>query len=67
VKTRPGARLLGLNQAEAEYGIPYGTLYALVKRGDLPSVQLPHTRRTRIYLDRRDLELVLERWKGVAR
>ena len=45
MKPRPGARLMGLKQAEAEFGVPYGTLYMLVRRGDLPSVQLPGVRR----------------------
>jgi excisionase family DNA binding protein len=65
MKPRPNARLIGLNQAAAEFGLPYGTLYTLIKRGDLPSVQLPGVRR--IYLDRRDLERALDVWKAVQR
>jgi hypothetical protein len=58
---RPNARLLSLRQAEAEYGIPYGQLLDLVKRGELPAVQPPSVRR--IYLVRADLERKLEIWK----
>ena len=64
MKLRPAARLIGLKQAEDEFGVPYGTLYTLIKRGDLPSVQLPGVRR--LYLDRRDVERALEAWKVVA-
>lgn len=64
MKSRPAARLIGLKQAEEEFGLPYGTLYALVKRGALLSVQPPGVRR--IYLDRHDLECALESWKVVA-
>ena len=63
MKPRPTARLLGLKQAEEEFGLPYGTLYRLVKNGNLPSVQLPGIRR--IYLDRRVIEHALEAWKVV--
>lgn len=63
MKARPDARLIGLKQAEVEFGLPYGTLYTLIKRGDLPSVQLPGVRR--IYLDRRDVERALDAWKVV--
>ena len=62
MKPRPGARLVGLPQAAAELGVPYGLLYQRVKRGDLKAVQPPGLRR--IYLDRRDLERAIERWKG---
>ena len=61
MRTRPGARLVGLRQAAIELGVPYGLLYALVKRGELQAVQPPGVRR--IYLDRRDLERALEMWK----
>lgn len=63
MRSRPTARLIGLKQAEEEFGLPYGTFYALIKRGGLPSVQLPGVRR--IYLDRRDVERALEAWKVV--
>ena len=49
MKPRPAARLIGLKQAEAEFGLPYGTLYLLVKRCAVPVVQLPGVRS--IYLD----------------
>ena len=62
MRPRPGARLVGLRQASAELGVPYGLLYRLVKAGALPAVQPPGVRR--IYLDRRDLERALELWKA---
>lgn len=54
-------RLVGLREIESEYGVPYSTLYELVKRGALRSVQLPGVRR--IYIDRRDLEAAIQSWK----
>ena len=54
-------RLVGLRELSAELGVPYGTLYDLVKRGELPAVNLPGVRR--ILVDRRDLERALEEWK----
>jgi excisionase family DNA binding protein len=54
-------RLVGLRELSAELGIPYGTLYDLVKRGELPAVNLPGVRR--ILVDRKDLERCLEIWK----
>ena len=59
---RPSARLVGLRQASAELGVPYGLLYRLVKSGALKAVQPPGVRR--IYLDRRDLERAIELWKA---
>jgi len=50
-----------LAQAESEFGIPYGTLLALIKSGDLPYVQLP--KRRRLYIDRAELEHAIETWK----
>jgi excisionase family DNA binding protein len=58
---KPRKRLIGLREIEAEYGVPYGTLYDLVKRGILRSVQLPGVRR--IYIDRSDLEDAIQSWK----
>lgn len=58
---RPGARLLPLQQAEREYGLPYAQLLDLVKRGELVAVQLPNVRR--IYVVRADLERKLEMWR----
>jgi excisionase family DNA binding protein len=54
-------RLIGLRELSAELGIPYGTLYDLVKRGELRAVNLPGVRR--ILVDRRDLERAIEEWK----
>lgn len=54
-------RLVGLRELSAELGIPYGTLYQLVKARELPAVNLPGVRR--ILVDRRDLERAIEEWK----
>lgn len=62
---RPGARLIGLKQAESEYGLPYGLLYSLVKSGELKSVTPPGVRR--IYLDRVDVDAAIARWKEADR
>ena len=59
--SRPGARLLSLRQAEAEYGLPYAQLLDLVKRGELAGVQPPNVRR--IYVERADLERKIEMWR----
>ena len=64
MKARANARLLGLPQIEQEYGLPYGLCYSLIKRGHLPSVQPPGIRR--LYVDRRDLERLIESWKEQA-
>jgi hypothetical protein len=58
---RAGARLLSIQQAEAEYGLPYSQLLNLARRGEVAAVQPPKVRR--IYLVRADLERKLERWK----
>ncbi len=55
---RPNSKLLDLRDAEAEYGIPYGTLWQLVTRGVLPHVRLPDVRR--IFVKRVDLEAFIE-------
>jgi hypothetical protein len=60
-RPRPDARLIGLRQAEAEYGLPYAQLLDLVKRGELAAVQPPKVRR--IFLVRADLERKLESWR----
>jgi hypothetical protein len=60
-RPRPNARLIGLRQAEAEYGLPYAQLLDLVKRGELRAVQPPNVRR--IYLVRADLEQKLDAWR----
>jgi predicted DNA-binding transcriptional regulator AlpA len=50
----PNAKLLTLRAAEAEYGLPYSTLWNCVTEGSLPSLQLPRQRS--IYLRRSDLD-----------
>jgi excisionase family DNA binding protein len=54
-------RLVGLRELSVELGVPYGTLYDLVKRDELPAVHLPGVRR--ILVDRRDVERCIEMWK----
>lgn len=57
--TRPNARLLTLKAAEAEYGLPYSTLWQLVTEGSLARVNLPHN--IAIYIRRVDLDSFIER------
>jgi hypothetical protein len=61
---RPGARLLSLQQVEAEIGIPADSIEKLIKTGALPVVELPHVRRR--FIDRVDLEAAIESWKVIA-
>jgi hypothetical protein len=51
---RSGGKLLTLRQAEAEYGLPYHTLWMLVDRGLLPRLEIPMCRA--IYVRRDDLD-----------
>ncbi len=53
----PGAALLTLQTASAEYGPPYMTLRDLVLDGHLPRVQLGNSRR--IWVRRRDMERLI--------
>ena len=66
-KSKSPARLLGLREIEAEYGIPYGLLYDLVHRpkNGLRTVRVPGVRR--IFVDREDLEAAIASWKEAAR
>jgi hypothetical protein len=54
----PNAKLLTLKQAEAEYGLPYATLWALVTERRLPRLELPNQRS--IYVKRSDLEAFID-------
>jgi predicted DNA-binding transcriptional regulator AlpA len=54
----PHAKLLTLRQAEAEYGLPYSTLWTLVTEGRLASLQLPRQRS--IYIRRVDLDTFID-------
>ena len=54
-------RLLTLKQAEAYSGISIWTLRDLIAAGDLPVVRPPGLRR--LWLDRKDLDRAIERWK----
>ena len=50
----PHAKLLTLRQAEADYGLPYATLWSLVTERRLRRLALPNRRS--IYIRRADLE-----------
>jgi hypothetical protein len=54
----PNAKLMTLRQAEAESGLPYATLWALVTERLIPRLELPHQRS--IYIRRVDLERFIE-------
>lgn len=55
-------RLLSLKDASAELGISAWTLRDLIGSGQLKAVQPPGVRR--IYLDRKDVDAAIERWKS---
>ena len=57
-QAHPNAKLLTLRQAEAEYGLPYATLWGLVTERLLPRLELPHQRS--IYIRRVDLEQFID-------
>jgi hypothetical protein len=65
MKVRPGARLISVQQASEEIGIPIDTLDKLIARGTLRVVEIPHVRRR--FFDRRDLDDAIESWKTEAR
>ena len=54
----PHAKLLTLRQAEAEYGLPYATLWTLVTERALPRLELPNQRS--IYIRRVDLDRFID-------
>ena len=57
----PSSRLLTVQEAAAELGLPYTTTRDLILRGVLPRVEIPSLRR--LYVDRREFERRLEIWK----
>jgi hypothetical protein len=59
-KPRPGAKLLTIQHAVEEYGLPETALWRLIHVGELASVRLPGSRRT--YLRRAELEGKLAAW-----
>lgn len=64
-KQAPGRpRLLTLQGASAETGIPVNTLRDLIARGHLPRVILPQVRRT--FLARDDVERLLTQSREVV-
>jgi excisionase family DNA binding protein len=54
-------RLLSLKEAEEYSGISIWTLRDLIATGDLPAVRPPRLRR--VWVDRKDLDRAIERWK----
>ncbi len=62
-RTPRAGRYLTLRQAEAEYGLPYHTLWTLVDTRQLARLELPgikgETQRS-IYIKRADLEAYLD-------
>ena len=59
---RPHAKLMTINQAESEYGLPAALLRDLIHRGDLAAVQPPNIRR--VFVVRADLERKIEIWRA---
>ena len=62
--SRPGAKLLSIQQAEREYGLPAALIRDLVARGDLAAVRPPNIRR--VFLVRADLERKIEVWRAAS-
>lgn len=65
------ARCLDLLSASNEYGIPVYTLRQAIWRGDLPAIRLPSHKNPegparKIFIDRRDLDAFIERFKERA-
>ncbi len=63
-RSRPGARLISLRDAENEYGIPKDTLRKLIERGELRAIEPPGVRR--VFLVREDVEAAIESWTRKA-
>jgi predicted DNA-binding transcriptional regulator AlpA len=57
-RPHPHAKLLTLKQIEAEYGLPYATVWTLVREGRLPRLDLPGQRS--IYVRRADLDAFID-------
>jgi hypothetical protein len=65
------ARCLDLLAASNEYGIPVYTLRQAIWRGDLAAIRLPSHKHPegparKIFIDRRDLDAFIERFKERA-
>src|SRR2546428_6788425 len=69
--TKLPGRLMDLRTAAAYLGCSYWTLRDLALNGHVPVVRIPSPRATdgralrRIFIDSRDLDMVIERWKEV--
>ena len=57
----PNARFVSIAQAAEELGVPYGEVYALVRKGAIRALRLGDGRKYRI--DRKDLERYIETCK----
>jgi hypothetical protein len=60
MRSRPGAKLVSIAQASAEYGLPGALLRDLVLRGEVAAVHPPQVRR--VFLVRADLERKVQLW-----
>jgi excisionase family DNA binding protein len=58
---KPTGRLLSLQGAAEYLGVPRTTIRDWAVRGHVPVVRVPDCRR--IWLDRRDLDRLIEAWK----
>jgi len=65
MKPRPNGRLVSVRNAADELGLAYHTVYEWVQRGFVPVVRPVGSRS--LYLDRRDLEKLIDDWKETAR
>ena len=63
--TKPGAKLLTIPAASAEYGLTQGMLRGLIQNGNLAAVRPPNARR--VYRLRDDLERKIASWREVVR
>ena len=59
-RVRPGAKLVTIAHAAAEYGLPEALLRDLMLRGEVVAVQPPNVRR--LFLVRADLERKVMQW-----
>lgn len=61
--------LMSLREVAAQLGASRGYVYALVKRGELPVIELPSAgdrRAGRLMVDPADLDAAIARWRRVG-
>ncbi len=58
---RPSLRLLPVEVAAAQIGIPRATMYRLIKSGDIAETRLFSGKRSRVYIRESELEAFLVR------